>query len=162
MSLHNQAVKELGVEDYLVIEEEHDLLQKFLVDLMNACACSNLKNLDSCATCNKEKQASCQGRLPSFLYYVIHLAAKHFDHEEKIMLSRPHVTWDYKYFQLHHQAHADIMEKLNSLVDKCFALEKLNNPANTYRQFHQTLSDIFEAHDLEFDDPFIESTQSKH
>jgi len=52
------------------------------------------------------------------------------------------------------------MEKLNSLVDKCFALDKLNNPANIYRQFHQTLSDIFAAHDLEFDDPFIGSTKS--
>jgi len=91
---------------------------------------------------------------------VIDLAAKHFDHEEKIMLSRPHVTKDYEYFRLHHQAHAEIMQKLNALVDQCFSLDKNTDTGTVYRQFHQTLSELFTLHDQAFDDPFIDSTKT--
>ncbi len=160
MLLHDQAVKNLGAEDYLVIANEHALLEKFLDDLREACACCKLGEQASCTTCDPEKRASCQGRLPSFLYYVIDLAAKHFDHEEKIMLSRPHVTKDYEYFRLHHQAHVEIMQKLNALVDQCFSLDKNTDTGSVYRQFHQTLSELFTQHDQAFDDPCIDSTKS--
>ncbi len=160
MLIHNQAIKELAPADYLIIEKEHALLEKFLNDLRDACACSNLDKLPDCQSCTHEKQTSCQGRLPSFLYYVIDLAGKHFDHEETIMLGRPHVTKEYEYFRIHRQAHADIMQKLHALVDECFSLENNNNAAEVYRQFYKELSDLFEEHDRSFDDPFIQSTKT--
>ena len=159
MATHAHAIKQLTSADYLLIEKEHKLLEKFLSDLENACACSKLDKLECQEKCGNEKEASCQGRLPSFLFYAIDIASAHFDHEEKIMLSRPHVTEEYKYFRLHHQAHEDILQNLNILVEQYLSLENLSNIANVYREFHKKLSNIFEEHDQLFDDPFIESTQ---
>src|SRR5450830_12263 len=161
MLIHNQAVKGLAPADYLVIEKEHKLLEKYLSNLLEACACSNLDKSFDCQPCDHEKQASCQGRLPSFLFHIIELAGRHFDDEETIMLSRPHVREHYEYFHLHQQSHADIMKKLHALVDECLSLGHQNNTAAIYIQFHQTLSDLFEEHDRLFDDPFIESTKTQ-
>ncbi len=160
MSVHHKAIKALTPADYLIIEKEHALLEKFLRDLKEACSCSNLDKLPSCKTCDHEKQTSCQGRLPSFLHYVIDLAANHFEHEEAIMLSRPHVTEQYEYFRIHQRAHADIMEKLNTLVEECFSLDDQDNTADIYTQLYEKLSSIFEEHDRSFDDPFILSTKT--
>lgn len=160
MSVHVQAIKALPAADYLVIEKEHQLLEKFLNDLKDACACSKLDRLPDCNRCDHEKQTSCQGRLPSFLHYVIDLAADHFDHEEAIMLSRPHVTEDYEYFRMHKLAHAEIMQKLNALVDECFALDRESNTAEVYMRLYEQLSEMFETHDRSFDDPFIQSTKT--
>jgi hemerythrin len=159
MAVHIQAIKALAPADYLLIEREHALLENFLHDLRSACACSNLDNTPDCKRCDHEMQASCKGRLPSFLYYLIELAANHFEHEEAIMLSRPHVTESYEYFRIHQQAHVEIMRKLNALVDECFTLDNDHNPAEVYIRFYEQLSAIFEEHDQAFDDPFILSTQ---
>lgn len=159
MSIHDQAIKALAPADYLMIEKEHQQLDKFLRDLKDACSCSKLDSRPDCKRCDHEMQTSCQGRLPSFLYYVIDLAANHFDHEEAIMLSRPHVTENYEYFRIHQQAHAGIMQQLNALVEECFALKDGVNTAEVYMRFYKKLSDIFEAHDKSFDDPFILSTK---
>ena len=161
MLLHDQAVKNLDHEDYLLIEKEHALLEQFLADLATACACAQIDAPSEHINCNPEKQASCQGRLPSYLYYVSDLGAKHFDHEEKIMLSRPHVTVDYAYFRQHRLAHVEILQNINDLVNKCVSLGKLGNTADIYQQFHRELSDMFAAHDRAFDDPFIASTQAQ-
>jgi hemerythrin len=159
MLVHNKAIKELSPADYLVIEKEHQLLEKYLNNLRDACYCSNLDKLSDCKTCDSEKQNSCLGRLPSFLFHIIELAGMHFNDEETIMLSRPHVTLDYEYFRTHKQAHADIMQKLHTLTESCLALRSQDNVAEIYIQFHKTLSDLFEEHDRIFDDPFIESTK---
>jgi hemerythrin len=159
MSVHVQAIKALTPADYLIIEKEHRLLEKFLADLRDACVCSRQEQLPDCNRCDYEKQTSCQGRLPSFLYYVIDLAADHFDHEEAIMLRRPHVTEDYEYYRMHKLAHAEIMHKLNALVEECFALDREANTAEIYIRFYEKLSNIFEEHDRSFDDPFILSTK---
>ncbi|MDP1660259.1 MAG: hypothetical protein Q8L73_13040 [Methylotenera sp.] len=158
MLVHSQAIKELAPADYLIIENEHKLLEKYLGNLRDACACSNLDKLPDCQRCDHEQQTSCQGRLPSFLFHIIDLAGKHFDHEETIMLSRPHVTRDYEYFRSHQQAHADVMQKLHALSDECLLLRNQNNTAEIYSQFYEKLSSIFDEHDRNFDDPFIEST----
>jgi hemerythrin len=161
MLLHDQAVKNLDPKDYLLIEKEHAQLEQFLADLATACACAQIDKPSLHSNCSPENQASCQGRLPSYLYYVCDLAAKHFDHEEDIMLSRPHVTEDYAYFRLHRLAHIDILQNINDLVDQCVALGKLDHTAEIYRKFHHELSEIFAAHDRAFDDPFIASTQAQ-
>lgn len=158
MLVHGQAIKELAPADYLMIKNEHKLLEKYLDNLRDACACSNLGKPPESQRCMQEQQTSCQGRLPSFLFHIIDLAGKHFDHEETIMLSRPHVTRDYEYFRIHQQAHADVMRKLNALSDECLLLRDKHNTAEIYKQFHEKLSSIFNEHDRNFDDPFIEST----
>jgi len=127
MVIHNQAIKELAPADYRVIEKEHKLLEKYLNDLRDACACSNLDKVLNCQVCDHEKQASCQGRLHSFLFCIFELAAKHFEHEEAIMLRRPHVTKENEHYRNHHQDHAEIMQKLHALVDECLSLRSKSN-----------------------------------
>jgi len=158
MLVHRQAIIGLAPADYLVIETEHKLLDKYLSDLRDACACSNIGKLLDCHGCTREQQTSCQGRLPSFLLHIIDLAGEHFSHEETIMLSRPHVTSDSEYFCIHQQAHVDLLQKLYALSDECLSLRNEGNTAEIFRRFHKTLSDLFEEHDRNFDDPFIEST----
>ena len=159
MAVHIQAIKALAPADYLLIEKEHALLENFLHDLRYACACSNLDKTPDCKRCDFEMQSSCQGRLPSFLYNLIELAANQFEHEEAIMLSRPHVSENDEYFRAHQQAHVAIMHQLNALVDECLSLGNDHNPAEVYIRLCNQLSSIFAAHDQAFDDPFILSTK---
>jgi hypothetical protein len=156
MLIHDKAVKKLAPADYSLIEEEHNQLKRFLDDLQDTCL--RLDTLATQETAN-DLTATYRGRLPSFLFYVTELAAKHFSHEEAIMLSRPKVTDDDRHFRMHQQSHAEIIEKLDILVDECFSMDAQLSIAEIYHQFHQKLSALFEEHDRDFDDPFIQSTK---
>nr|MBZ4201958.1 hypothetical protein [Methylovulum sp.] len=107
MLVHSKAINKLAPSDYAMIKKEHKQLEKYLADLRDACACS-LSSASEASTCAKEQQTSCQGRMPSFLFHIIDLAGRHFDHEEKIMLSRPTISENNGYFRVHRQAHLDI------------------------------------------------------
>ena len=161
MLVHNKAINQLAPADYAIIEQEHKLLEKYLSDIRDACDCSHEDSLLDCQACDREKQTSCQGRLPSFLFHIIDLASKHFDHEETIMLGRPHVTETYEYFRVHRQAHIDIMQKLQALSDEYLSARSKRNVAEIYHHFYKEISGMFEEHDHLFDDPFIESTKVK-
>ncbi len=156
MLIHDKAIKSLKPDDYVVIEEEHALLEKFLNDLQDSC--SVLVTLNQ--TNDAEKLAAYRGRLPTFLLYVTELIAEHFEHEETIMLSRPHVTEEYKYFRAHQKAHDTIMQKLEALVHECFTLDMQKTTAEIYHHFYKNLLALFEEHDRAFDDPFIQSTKA--
>ena len=158
MTIHDRAIKSLTPADYHLIETEHLRLKKFLNDLRETCC--NLDNLLGCETCSGEKLASCRGRLPSFFVDIIDLIDKHFQHEEAIMLSRPHVTEDYAFYRLHNQAHAKILLELNAIIRRCHTINKRENTADAYRQFYNSLAQLFEEHDRAFDDPFIQSTKN--
>lgn len=158
MLVHNKAINQLAPADYEIINKEHKLLEKYLADLREACTCSHLTSTDI-PSCTLEQQTSCQGRLPSFLFHIIDLAGKHFDHEETIMLSRPHVSENYEYFRIHRQAHLDIMLHLQSLSDQYLSAGNISNIAETYGIFYENISTIFDEHDRLFDDPFIDSTK---
>ena len=157
MAIHVQAIGKLAPADYLLIEEEHARLGRLLHDLHETCC--NLGNLLSCHSCGSEKIASCRGRLPSYIHDLIDLIDMHFYHEESIMLSRPQVTVEYKYFRTHRQAHDNIMQELKSIAGECNSLDKLERTAEGYRHFYKKISDLFEEHDRCFDDPFIQSTK---
>jgi len=156
--IHVQAAKNLAPEDYLLIEEEHVQLREFLNDLDNTCC--NLENQIGCQSCTREKLASCRGQLTSFFYNFVNLSENHFRHEESIMLSRPRVTKENKYFQKHGQAHANIMDELYAIVSKCSSLDEQGETAESYRQLSKNMSKLLEEHDRLFDDPFIQSSKS--
>jgi len=155
MLIHDKAIKALKPEDYLVIEEEHALLEKFLKELQETC--SKLDKLDRVR--DHEELACYRGRLSSCLLYISELVAKHFDNEETIMLSRPHVTEEYEYFRTHRQAHTEILRKLDALVNECFTYEDHVSTVKIYHQFYDKLSAFFDEHDRTFDDPFLQSTK---
>ncbi len=160
MLVHNKAINKLAPADYAMIDREHKQLEKYLADLRDACACSQSAAADE-PSCAREQQTSCQGRIPSFLFHIIDLAGRHFDHEETIMLSRPHITENYEYFRIHRQAHLDIMQNLQGLADQYFSATKKAQAAEVYRLFYGKVTSLFDEHDRLFDDPFIESTQQK-
>ena len=160
MAVHNKAINKLSPADYAMINGEHKQLEKYLADLRDACVCSQLAAVNM-PVCIKEQQTSCQGRMPSFLFHIIELAGRHFDHEEAIMLSRPHVTENYEYFRIHRQAHLDIMQSLHGLAETYSSATKKTNTAEVYRLFHEKIASLFGEHDRLFDDPFVESTQQK-
>ena len=160
MSMHDKAIKELSPADYLVIEQEHKLLEKYLIDLRDACALSAAGKLADCHTCEHDV-TSCQGRLPSFLFYIIELAIRHFEHEEAIMLSKSQLTENYKYFRAHHEAHIEIVQTLQTLIDESLSLRNEDTTPDIYRHFYENISDIFERHSQRFDAPFIKPTQIK-
>jgi len=152
---HEHAIKMLAPVDYILIE--HELLERYLNDLHDACVDDNLGSQGD----DNDKKASHQGRLPSFLSRIVDLAAKHFDHEEAIMLSRPHITEDSKYFRAHRQAHAGLTQRLHAMVNECLSPDKPSNTAETYRQFYVELSGLFEEHGRLVDDPFIQSIKTE-
>jgi hypothetical protein len=160
MLVHSKAINKLAPSDYAMIEKEHQQLEKYLADLRDACACSLLPDSDGPA-CSKEQQTSCQGRMPSFLFHIIDLAGRHFDHEESIMLSRPNISENNDYFRVHRQAHLDIMKTLQGLADNYFDVTEKSGAAEVYRLFYEKIAGIFDEHDRQFDDPFIESTKQK-
>lgn len=160
MVIHTRAINQLSQTDYLIIENEHKLLEAYLNNLCDACACFKSLHQPDSQRCTHEQQASCQGRLPSFLFSIIDLATNHFEHEEDIMLSRPHVTEASEHFCLHRQAHERILQKLDALVEKCLLLNGDGDAAQIYQKLHKELLNMFDEHNRNFDDPFLESTKT--
>jgi hemerythrin len=158
MPIHPDNIKALSAEDYRQIELEHARLERFLEDLHDTC--HHLDSQLGCEHCGSEKLASCHGRMHSFLHDLLDITGKHFLNEENIMLSRPHVTEDYAYYRVHHQAHLKIMQALRSITDQCAALDREGATADAYRALSGKISALFEEHNRAFDDPFIQSTRA--
>ena len=158
MPIHQNNIKSLSAEDYRQIAREHARLERYLADLRETC--QNLDNTLGCDTCGREKLASCHGRMHSFLHDLLDITGKHFVNEEAIMLSRPHVTEDYGYYRMHHQAHLQIMKALKGLVEQCGLLDRQGATDAAYRELFGKISVLFEEHDRAFDDPFIQSTRT--
>jgi hemerythrin len=157
MVVHVRALKDITPEDYVLIEEAHLRLHSCMDNLRSTCC--NLDNQRNCQSCTREKVATCQGRLVSFFHNMVEISTSHFDHEEAIMLGRPHVTKEYEDFRLHQQAHKDILRELNTIVSECASLNLRGETAEGYRQLYWRMSDLFERHDRLFDDPFYKSTK---
>jgi len=160
MQANSHAFKLLTPEDFIEIKKEHAELESFISELLNACACSHTSGLNNFVGCDHEKLTSCQGRLPSFLFYVLYLAGKHFDHEETIILNTLHVTKQHELFRLHHQAHEDILQKLHLYMNEWISTACCKNTPIIYNQFYKVLDDLFKEHDHKFDAPFIQFTSN--
>jgi hemerythrin len=158
MVIHANEIKKLTPEDFALIEQEHLRLAGYMDRIHETCCFIEGEN--SCNNCGREKMASCSGRLTSFLIDIINVAEEHFDHEEKIMLKRSSDIANNTYFIAHQKAHDKILLQLESLGKDCHAFDKAGNTVEAYRFLYRQLGDIFSAHDLEFDDPFIQSLEA--
>jgi len=158
MSTHQSNIKALSNENYQQIELEHARLERYLADLRDTC--HYLDSELSCDSCSREKLASCNGRIYSFMHDLLDITGKHFQNEETIMLSRPHVNEDYSYYRTHHQEHLQIMKALKALAEQCGELYQQGATAAAYRELYGKISALFDEHSLAFDDPFIESTRA--
>lgn len=155
---HADKIKKLSPEDYALIEHEHARLASYIDKMHDTCI--YIKGTHLCSDCGREKQASCSGRLTSFLMDIVNIAEEHFDHEEEIMLSRSVGAANNEYFVAHKKAHNDILLQLESLSKTCNQYDKQDKTVDAYRYLYQQLVGIFSAHDLAFDDPFIQSAKA--
>ena len=155
MPYHPPEIHGLQPSDLELISRDHKLIELFLEDLGETCV--NLDNQLSCDNCGKAKHASCNGRIHSFLHDLLDINDKHFAHEETIMLHRPNVTEESLRFRAHRHAHGYLMEDLKELVRACRVLMAKGQTDQAYRLLYTSYTEIIEAHNNNFDDPFIQS-----
>lgn len=158
MLTHANEIKKLTPEDFALIEQEHARLAGYMDRIHETCC--YIDGTNSCKDCGREKLASCSGRLTSFLMDIVNIAEEHFYHEEEIMLNRSNNIANSEYFIAHQQAHHDILLLLESLGKVCYQFDKTGETVNAYRRLHHQLKEIFQEHDLQFDDPFIMSVRA--
>jgi hemerythrin len=158
MLTHANEIKKLTPEDFALIEQEHLRLAGYMDRIHETCCF--IAGDSSCNNCGREKMASCSGRLTSFLIDIVNVAEEHFYHEEKIMLKRSSDIVNSEYFIAHQQAHYEILLQLESLGKVCYQFDKTGKTVEAYRYLYQQLKDIFSAHDLQFDNPFIQSVEA--
>lgn len=136
--------------DRLRIEEEHDHLERFLKDLVDACTEFETKN--DCQACGREQCASCQGRLASFQFDFLDLVAEHIDNEESIMRNHLDSPEDSEYFRHHQAEHVRLMEEVrNKLMRESTLLSRQGKTAAAIRLLYEKLTEIFEDHANDFD-----------
>ena len=159
MVLHVEALQNLRPEDFMIINEEHVRLNDSLSLLCTTC--HNMDNQLDCQSCDREKLATCQGRLVSFFYNVINFSATHFKHEEFIMLRQSGVTKDDEDYRRHQQAHIHILNALNEIINECDVLDARGKTAEAYRNLCNRMSEQFRAHDLIFDAIYLKERKSE-
>lgn len=157
MTINILVARQLTPAEYKLIEDEHRRLGDSLQNIRSTCR--NLDNHDGCDNCSRERIATCQGRLITFFYNIINIAANHFSHEESIMQRLAIVTKEYENFRSHQQAHNNILNELNAKVSQCALLDANGETSEAYRQLYKRMSELFEEHARLLDDPFIKSNR---
>lgn len=159
MVIHVEALQNLSPQDFMEISEEHIRLNDSLNLLRTTC--HNMDNQLDCKSCNREKLATCQGRLVSFFYNVINFSTTHFKHEEFIMLSQSGVTKDDEDFRCHQQAHIGMLNALNEIISECDVLDARGKTAEAYRNLCNRMSEQFKEHDRMFDGIYLKGKKAE-
>jgi hemerythrin len=159
MAIHVEALQNLSPQDFMEISEEHVRLNESLQLLCTTC--HNIDNRLDCQSCNREKLATCQGRLVSFFYNVVNFSTSHFKREEAIMLRQAGVTKDDEDFQRHQQAHINMLEALNEIISECDLLDARGKTADAYRNLCNRMSEQFKEHDRMFDGIYLRDRQAE-
>jgi hemerythrin len=154
-----QGIGTFDLEERQQMEFEHNQLARFLHDLRDTC--SNLDGEIDCNSCQSESLGSCRGRLPSFIYDLMDICEKHFDHEESLLSTKFHQAESDEYFLAHKQAHEDILRVLKSKLIECKELNQYGQTAQGYRLLYHTVSNLFSEHARLFDDLYA-SQVDKH
>lgn len=149
VAIHVEALKNLSPEDFNEIHEEHLRLNSSLRLLCTTC--HNLNNELDCQSCDRQKWATCQGRLISFFYNVINFSSNHFKHEESIMLRQASATKDDDDYLRHRQAHVDMLTAIEVIISDCALLDAAGKTDEAYRQLCKRMSAQFQDHDRMFD-----------
>jgi len=138
----------ISAADRLLVEQEHFRLEAFLHDLRGTC--SKLGAALDCG-CDKEQMACCQGRVASFYYDFLDLAATHFDNEENIMRASLPAADDDVYFQSHQQAHARLLREVQASMRQALALSKQGKTAAAIQLLYRQISAMFGEHGHAYD-----------
>lgn len=153
-----QEISGLSAEDHRLIEDEHARLERFLHDLRDTC--KEFCTQNDCQGCERERIASCRGRLTSFFYDFLDLVAEHFENEEKIMRGSLLAMEDSPYYRQHQEEHASLMREMRTLMQESAALSEQGNTAQAIRQLYSRVTARFGEHARLYDTPFLRAAQS--
>lgn len=145
-------VCDLDPADRQLIDREHARLEGFVHNLRETCV--RFDTPLACASCSREKFASCQGRLTSFCYDFMDLVAEHCENEERIICNSLRISND-EYFQRHKAEHARLMRDMAELMSEVSAMNRSGDTAQAIRLLHQWISETFEAHAHTYDQVFL-------
>ena len=141
--------RELSASERQLIEAEHARLGSFLRELRETCCIFD--DTKECQQCDREKIASCQGRLISFTYDFLDFVVEHFEHEEKIMSEIFSTQDSGSGFHRHHQEHIKLVRAMEGLMHAYSDLSKQGHTAVAIREFHAHASAMFDEHSRAFD-----------
>lgn len=141
--------RELSAIERQLIEAEHARLGAFLRELRETCCIFD--DTKECQQCDREKIASCQGRLISFTYDFLDFVVEHFEHEEKIMAEISSAQDSASSFHHHHQEHIKLIRTMEGLMHAYSDMSKQGHTAVAIREFHAQASAMFEEHSRVFD-----------
>ncbi len=144
-----QNIIPLAASDRQLIEEEHARLERFLTELCDTCI--EFRTFSDCHGCDRERVASCRGRLPSFFHDFHDLIAEHFDNEERIMRSYLKEAHENEYIKLHNEEHAKLMREVKQLIQEAAAQTEQGNVVAAIQQFHKSITSRFGEHTHAFD-----------
>ncbi|MDX1916094.1 MAG: hypothetical protein SFU55_10955 [Methylophilus sp.] len=156
--MENQDLTDLqlmSAEDFELIQTEHERLHRYISNLEETCI--HLQDGLTCNSCDREKRASCHGRVPSFLYVLHELAEKHFYHEEFIMVKRLQSDQSNDYFEKHKRAHKLVLDAFHQAIIEADAHYEHGKIAEAYKSLHAKVMHELKTHANEYDDPFIKS-----
>lgn len=139
------------------IQQDHAHILQFLSSINETCA--YLAKTDDCASCSSEQKSLCASRAASYLYDLLDLPARHFLHEEAMMLLLPRDSYTESQLQAHTAAHAQIMQAVRETYSICLALRDQGHLNQMYRLLHGRIEVIFTAHEDMFDRPFLACTR---
>lgn len=142
-------LRKLSVIESQQIEDEHMRLKHFLQDLRETCC--KFDGLEDCAGCDREKIASCQGRLFSFEQDFLDLVVTHFENEEKIMAAISLAEDTNEHFRLHQKEHAKLLQEMQTLMQKVLVMSRQGYTATAIREFHSKVAESFFEHVRTFD-----------
>ncbi|HAE99973.1 MAG TPA: hypothetical protein DCO68_09150 [Methylophilaceae bacterium] len=149
----------MSTEDLELMQTEHERLHRYITNLEETCI--HLQDNLNCSSCDKEKRASCHGRVPSFLYVLHELTEKHFYHEEFIMAKRLQPDQSNSYFEKHKHAHKLVLDAFHQAIIEADANYELGKIAEAYKSLYAKVMHELKTHAYEFDDPFIKSMIEK-
>ena len=136
--------------DRRMIDEDHERLERFIRDLHDTCA--ELESADDCGDCDRERVASCQGRLTSFLYDFLDIMDNHFETEEKLMEACLTTPEQREYVHGHKAAHEKLRREVKVLLRELAEMNKQGSTMMAIRQFYRQVAVMFGNHAHEFDD----------
>jgi hemerythrin len=134
----------LPTDHRLLIDEEHTRMERYLRDLYDTC--SELE-----ADGGRDKLASCQGRLTSFLYDFLDIISEHFENEEKLMQACLAAEEDVDYFRRHRAAHEKLAREVKVLMRDVTEMNKQGSTALAIRHLYQQIAVMFGEHAREYD-----------
>lgn len=149
---------ELSASERQLIEAEHARLETFLSELRETCCAFD--DTKECQHCDREKIATCRGRLISFTYDFLDFVVEHFENEEKIM-SKIFSALDPASVFHHHQEHIKLVRTIEGLMHALSDMSKQGHTAVAIREFHARATAMFDEHARTFDAALLQSREQE-